>query len=151
MSSLNKSTVVSESQPSLVRLVFASHMLLATTILILSACLVGWQKYRSTYDKVESELLGAAELLNEKLAAGVSLESLGISEAFFHRFGKADRDHAYWRLWDKDGHIVASRGNVLPTVARLKISLTVISNVRTFCMPMVVILIYICRPPMVVR
>ncbi len=104
------------AQPSLAKLVFVSHMMLAASILIVATGLLSWLKYRATYDKVESELLGAAELLNEQLAAGEAPQSLSISEAIFHRFGKADRDHAYWMLWSQDGSVIASHGKV-PTSA----------------------------------
>jgi two-component system, OmpR family, sensor kinase len=97
---------------SLARLLFFSHMALATTILISLAGVMFWMSYRATYEKVESELLGAAEVLDEQLKGGSSLQSITIPDAFFHRFGKADRDHAYWRLWDHDGNELKSQGKV---------------------------------------
>lgn len=112
MSSNSQKDNKATEQPSLTKLVFMSHMLLATAILLVSAGLIAWMKYRATYDKVESELLGAAELLNEQLAAGQSPQSVNISQAIFHRFGKADRDHAYWILWDQKGNTIASHGLV---------------------------------------
>ena len=99
-------------QYSLARLLFFSHMALATTILISFAGVMFWMSYRATYEKVESELLGAAEVLDEQLKGGISPQSITIPDAFFHRFGKADRDHAYWRLWDQNGTELKSQGKV---------------------------------------
>ncbi len=110
MSLSNPEQVVNKNQYSLARLLFFSHMALATTILMSFAGVMFWMSYRATYEKVESELLGAAEILDEQLKGGISPQSIAIPEAFFHRFGKADRDHAYWRLWDHDGNEIKSQG-----------------------------------------
>ncbi len=112
MSLSNPEQVVNKNQYSLARLLFFSHMALATTILMSFAGVMFWMSYRATYEKVESELLGAAEILDEQLKGGISPQSIAIPEAFFHRFGKADRDHAYWRLWDHDGNELNRRGKV---------------------------------------
>lgn len=112
MSLNNPGKIVSKNQYSLARLLFFSHMALATTILISFAGVMFWMSYRATYEKVESELLGAAEILDEQLKGRISPQSIAIPEAFFHRFGKADRDHAYWRLWDRDGNELKSQGKV---------------------------------------
>lgn len=112
MSSSDAVQVVKQRPYSLTRLLFFSHMALATTILISFACVMFWMSYTATYEKVESELLGAAEVLDEQLKGGISPQTITIPDAFFHRFGKADRDHAYWLLWDRDGNKLRSQGKL---------------------------------------
>lgn len=93
-------------------MIFLSHVVLASIILIGFAILMFTMNYRATYAKVESELLGAAEILSNELKQGVAPEKLHLPDAFFHRFGKASRDHAYWRLWDDHGVVIVSHGGV---------------------------------------
>lgn len=63
--------------------------------------------YRATYRQAESELLGAAEFLNRDTANGRRLSELQIPLSYFDRFGKAERDHAFWIAWDERGKTLA--------------------------------------------
>lgn len=116
MSSKPNTIERSRSQPSLARLIFVSHFVLAAIILIGFAVVMFAMNYRAAYAKVESELLGAAEVLSNDLEQGVAPEKLQLPDAFFHRFGKASRDHAYWRLWDDQGHVIVSHGDMRNTI-----------------------------------
>lgn len=112
MSSKTNTTERSRPQPSLATLIFLSHVVLAAIILIGFAVVMFTMNYRAVYAKVESELLGAAEVLSNDLKQGVDPEKLQLPDAFFHRFGKARRDHAYWRLWDVHGNVIMSHGDL---------------------------------------
>ena len=93
MSSISPKRCVANGPPSLSKLLIFSHLSLATIVLLSFAGVMFWMNYQAIYAKVESELLGAAKILDEQLASGTVPQLLMIPDAFFHRFGKADRDH----------------------------------------------------------
>lgn len=69
--------------------------------------------WHSIYREVESDLLGAAQLLERTLREGgeLSLETLG--PTYWHRFGPAPRDQAYFVVWDSLGEAI-TRSDRLP-------------------------------------
>lgn len=87
-------------------------MSLATLTVIGFALAMLWTQYRATYRQVESELLGAVETMKQSLEAGVAPEDLAIPVSFFHRFGRAPRDQAYWVLWSQESKPIAWGGRL---------------------------------------
>ncbi len=97
---------------SLSRLLFVSHASLAAITIAGFAAVMFVMSYHATYRQAEGELLGAAELLVQDLRNDVSPVELTLPDSFFHRFGKAPRDQAYWVLWGSDESEVARDGDV---------------------------------------
>ncbi len=60
----------------------------------------------------QEELLARLRALSNELRQGMAPDELRLPDAFFHRFGKASRDHAYWRLWDNQGNVIVSHGEM---------------------------------------
>ncbi len=108
------------SSISLSLLLFASHLILTATAMIGFASAIFAMSYRSTYNQAESELLGAAESLIQDLRNGKSPETLEIPDTFFHRFGRAPRDRAYWCVWNESGTRIAAGGEIPDAVAPYK-------------------------------
>jgi len=109
MSSPNNTTA---SAWSLARTLAWSHVSLATLTVIGLAVAMLWGQYRGTIRQVESELFGAAEAMRQSLEAGVDPEDLSIPDSFFHRFGRAPRDQAYWVLWSPEAAPIAWGGRL---------------------------------------
>lgn len=84
------------------------------------ATVVFAMSYQATYERAESELLGAAESLSQQLRNGTPVASLEIPDVFFHRFGKAPRDRAYWGVWNEAGSLVSSGGEVPETLSPIE-------------------------------
>jgi two-component system, OmpR family, sensor kinase len=103
---------LAKARLSLSTLIFASHLALTGLTILVFAILASVQAYRGVYERAESELLGAAELLEQQLASGTHVEQLQIPDVYFHRFGKAPRDQAYWAYWDRDRQLVGSGGAI---------------------------------------
>ncbi|WP_168164228.1 sensor histidine kinase [Pirellula sp. SH-Sr6A] len=59
----------------------------------------------ATYRRAESDLLAAAQELNQQLKDQPDSPSLEVSDLYRHRFGMAPRDHAYIAMWDQMGRI----------------------------------------------
>lgn len=97
---------------SLTKTLALSHVSLATLAVIGFALAMLWMQYRATIRQVESELFGAAETMKQSLEAGVSPDDLSIPEPFFHRFGRALRDQAYWALWSQEAELIAWDGRL---------------------------------------
>ena len=113
MSSHNKSIASTlNASVSLTTLLFGSHLLLVTVAIIGFAAAMFAMSYRATYSQAESELLGATESLLQDLRNGKTPKSLEIPDAFYHRFGKAPRDRAYWCVWDRSGTRIGVGGDL---------------------------------------
>ncbi len=97
---------------SLAKTLAWSHVSLATLTVVGFALAMLWTQYRATIRQVESELFGAAETMKQSLEAGVSPDDLSIPEPFFHRFGRATRDQAYWVLWSQESKLIAWGGRL---------------------------------------
>ena len=116
MSSHNKSIVSThDGRVSLSTLLFGSHLLLVAVAMIGFAAAMFAMSYRATYSQAESELLGATESLLQDLRNGTSPQLLEIPDTFFHRFGKAPRDRAYWCVWDRSGTRIGGGGELPET------------------------------------
>ncbi|WP_254507509.1 sensor histidine kinase [Anatilimnocola floriformis] len=95
---------------SLRNVLLASHLgLLAAGMLICGiafSALMLW----TTYRQAEADLLGAAQVMIRD--ANGRGESMSIPPTYFHRFGPAPRDQAYFALWDSNGKLVAQSKNL---------------------------------------
>lgn len=97
---------------SLAKTLAWSHVSLATLTVVGFALAMLWTQYRAMIRQVEGDLLGAAETMKQSLETGVSPTDLSIPEPFFHRFGRAPRDQAYWVLWSQESKPVAWGGRL---------------------------------------
>ncbi len=95
---------------SLARTLAWSHISLVTLTVIGFAVAMWWAQYRASVRQVESELFGASEAMRQSLKSGVEPEDLSIPDSFFHRFGRAPRDQAYWVLWSPEAEPIAWGG-----------------------------------------
>lgn len=63
----------------------------------------------ATFERVDADLLGAAQVVAERLSKGGRPERLDIPEAYRGRFGAAEADAPYLVVWDPDGReLIAS-------------------------------------------
>ncbi|MGC4002275.1 MAG: sensor histidine kinase N-terminal domain-containing protein [Pirellulales bacterium] len=74
---------------------------------------------QSVYREVESDLLGAAQLIAQDLRVHRSNEALEIDRAYRRRFGAAPRDHAYFAIWDANRKQLAGSDPLPPHVEPL--------------------------------
>lgn len=116
MSSNNDANQFARKERSLAQLLMRSHLLLAGLLIAGYAVVNFVMAYQGTYGRVESELLGAAETILAEMRGGKSIDEVALPTSIFDRFGRAQRDHAYWVQWDKDRQIVSSHGRVPPDV-----------------------------------
>ncbi|MCX7424544.1 MAG: HAMP domain-containing sensor histidine kinase [Planctomycetia bacterium] len=59
----------------------------------------------ATLERVDADLLGAAQVVVAKLQQTGSAEQLEMPEAYRHRFGTAPEDAPYLVVWDADGRV----------------------------------------------
>jgi heavy metal sensor kinase len=62
---------------------------------------------QSVYREVEADLFAAAQLIARDLASGEAARNLEISRTYWHRFGPAPRDRAYFIVWNRAGAEIA--------------------------------------------
>ncbi|WP_010588115.1 sensor histidine kinase [Schlesneria paludicola] len=67
-----------------------------------------------TYRQVESDLLGAAQLLANDPNIQHEIASLSIAQVYRRRFGPAPRDYAYFGIWDKQGRLIGGSDPLPP-------------------------------------
>ena len=68
----------------------------------------------STYLQVESDLLGAAQLLANDPHLRDEIQSLSIAQVYRRRFGPAPRDYAYFAIWDHQGRLLGGTDPLPP-------------------------------------
>lgn len=90
----------------------ASHVGLLAAVVAAFAGTIYWMMSRAVHHQAEADLLAAAEILVRELNEGTAPTSLRIPETYFHRFGPAPRDQAFFALWNSAGVKVVDKGNV---------------------------------------
>ncbi|WP_158545219.1 sensor histidine kinase [Bremerella cremea] len=105
-----------QQKPTLAKLLLWSHLAIAALTLLAFAVVVFVMYYRTTCAKVESELLGLAEVLSQELQRGVAPQALTIPEVIVHRLGPAPRDRAFWVVYGQGNQVLASHGEVDPSL-----------------------------------
>ncbi|HWB00695.1 MAG TPA: ATP-binding protein [Pirellulales bacterium] len=99
----------------------ASHLGLAALIVLGFGIAVLGVMWRGVYRQAEADLLAAAQLMLRELAAGASADSLDVTGTYWHRFGPAPRDRAYFAVWDASGRQRLSSGELPIEAAPLEI------------------------------
>ncbi|QDU27485.1 Sensor kinase CusS [Anatilimnocola aggregata] len=75
---------------------------------------------QSIYREAEADLFAAAQLIERDLASGQPATQLEISRTYWHRFGPAPRDRAYFVVWQAAGKLLADSGDVPKQVTPAK-------------------------------
>jgi two-component system OmpR family sensor kinase len=90
-----------------------SHVGLATLILLGFSVTLYWTTSRATYREAEADLLATAHLMLRDLATDPAAMPI-VSGTYFHRFGPAPRDQAYFAIWDAAGKRIAASERLPP-------------------------------------
>ncbi len=101
------------SHRSLFSILFGSQLVLASFILSSMAIFFYVSARHAMLKNAESDLLGAAQLMTNQLRNGKDPDGLAIPDSYFHRFGKAPRDQAFFAVWDATGE-PEQTGGIVP-------------------------------------
>lgn len=103
---------------SLAEQLVVTHVGLSTLLVLNFGVAMYWLSRQAMYREAEADLLAAAQLLAQDLAATDGSDSPRVAETYFHRFGPAPRDRAYFVAWDAGGRRIAG-SEILPAQAVL--------------------------------
>lgn len=92
----------------------ATHVGLATLLVLGFGVAMYWLSRQATYREAEADLLAAAQLLAQDLATTDGSAVPRVAETYFHRFGPAPRDQAYFAAWDAAGRRIAGSDRLPP-------------------------------------